>query len=692
VTYSRAVSLLGVTDAALLDTTVDALAAQDQAGLFSVVGDVIDAGHDPRRFATDLLDRFRDLLVVQAVPDAFDNGLVDAPAGQREVLERQAGELGQATLTRCAALVNEGLMQMRGATSPRLLLEILCARMALPAAGMTVEALAQRVEALESGKALPAGADTGATAPGQDASVAPAVAAASGGTRYVRKSQREAAQREAAQQEAQRQEAAQREEAQHRAAAVPETPAAQDAPEQSAPAPAPEQSQATRPEAVPEQTPEPAPESGPESAPEPVQETAAAADEEMSEAERAREIMRRNRRRAVAERGPAAAAAPASGQASETAPAQESEAEPVPEQEPEPASAPVPESASDNTPASAPEPAHDVESAPAPGTQPEPVTEPAPVLEPEQPEQTEQQGPSDDVSRWSEILETLKSTNLSAWIAARGATPVAGPATADGVPTIVLHHHTGALANFINAPGNAASYAAAAEQVTGHPVQVTAVVGTTPSDAAVPAPAQEPVQPPTADPEPDRQHPPQEAPGKAEAAPEPPAPEPAESAEPAAEPAEPAEPADPVAVALQRAREQQDQAPQEQHRPAPRAASHTEPRNRAQHSAPDQASGTGDDQPLTGWRARMARSTAKRDYNESHGFDGVPLPDEPPADPWDDAPPQVTADDPERQARQEAEEALAQISDPAQSNLDHRTAIEIAGEMLEKSLGAERTR
>lgn len=661
VTYSRAVSLLGVTDAALLDTTVDALAAQDQAGLFSVVGDVIDAGHDPRRFATDLLDRFRDLLVVQAVPDAFDNGLVDAPAGQREVLERQAGELGQATLTRCAALVNEGLMQMRGATSPRLLLEILCARMALPAAGMTVEALAQRVEALEAGKALPAGSAAGATAPGQDASVAPAVAAASGGTRYVRKSQREAAQREAAQREA-----AQREAAQRRAAA--ETPAAQDAPAQSAPAPAParepageqvagqtqDPTQPTRPAAPQEPAPEPAPER--------VQESAAAADEEMSEADRAREIMRRNRRRAVEERGPVAAAA--------SAPAPE----PEPEVEAEPASAPVPEPE--------PEPAQDVE--------PEQATAPEP--EPDRQEQ------SDDVVRWSEILDTLKSTNLSAWIAARGATPVAGPVTADGVPTIVLHHHTGALANFINAPGNAASYVAAAEQVTGHPVQVTAVVGTVPADAAVPAPgpssapaqrpAQEPVQRPAPEPEPDQQHPPQEAPGKAEAAPEPPAPE----------PAEPAGPADPVAVALQRAREQQDQAPQEQHRPAPRAASHTEPRNRVQHSAPDQASGTADDQPLTGWRARMARSTAKRDYNESHGFDGVPLPDEPPADPWDDAPPQVTAEDPEdpedpeRQARQEAEEALAQISDPAQSNLDHRTAIEIAGEMLEKSLGAERTR
>ncbi|MGJ4087294.1 DNA polymerase III subunit gamma and tau [Corynebacterium macclintockiae] len=151
VTYNRALALLGVTDSTLIDRAVDALAEHDSAALFAVVDEVIDAGYDPRRFGEDLLDRFRDLLVVQAVPDAFDRGLVNAPEESRDVLREQAQKLGQATLTRCASLVNEGLAQMRGATAPRLLLEILCARMALPAAGMTVEALAQRVEALEKG-------------------------------------------------------------------------------------------------------------------------------------------------------------------------------------------------------------------------------------------------------------------------------------------------------------------------------------------------------------------------------------------------------------------------------------------------------------------------------------------------------------------------------------------------------------
>lgn len=179
VTYNRALALLGVTDSTLIDRAVDALAEHDSAALFAVVDEVIDAGYDPRRFGEDLLDRFRDLLVVQAVPDAFDRGLVNAPEESRDVLREQAQKLGQATLTRCASLVNEGLAQMRGATAPRLLLEILCARMALPAAGMTVEALAQRVEALEKGHGGAGGAGASGAA-GNGAGALPGAVAGSG--------------------------------------------------------------------------------------------------------------------------------------------------------------------------------------------------------------------------------------------------------------------------------------------------------------------------------------------------------------------------------------------------------------------------------------------------------------------------------------------------------------------------------
>jgi DNA polymerase III subunit gamma/tau len=150
VTYPRALSLLGATDMALIDASVDALAAGDAAALFGAVESVIDAGHDPRRFATDLLERFRDLIVLQAVPDAAARGVVDAPADTLEQMRRQAELLGTATLTRYAEVVHAGLGEMRGATAPRLLLEVVCARLLLPSASDTESALLQRIERIET--------------------------------------------------------------------------------------------------------------------------------------------------------------------------------------------------------------------------------------------------------------------------------------------------------------------------------------------------------------------------------------------------------------------------------------------------------------------------------------------------------------------------------------------------------------
>ena len=91
-------------------------------------------GHEPRRFAADLLDRLRDLIVLGAVPDAGETGLIDAPADRIERMRNQAAEFGQARLTRAAEVINAGLVEMRGATSPRLLLELMCAQVLLPAA------------------------------------------------------------------------------------------------------------------------------------------------------------------------------------------------------------------------------------------------------------------------------------------------------------------------------------------------------------------------------------------------------------------------------------------------------------------------------------------------------------------------------------------------------------------------------
>lgn len=149
VTYQRAVALLGVTDVALLDSIADGLAAGDAAAVFGTVQRVVEAGHDPRRFASDLLDRFRDLVLMQAVPDAAERGLVAEPADQLTAMDKQARDIGGATLTRYAEILHTGLTEMRGATAPRLLLELLCSRMLLPSSTDEESAVLQRVERLE---------------------------------------------------------------------------------------------------------------------------------------------------------------------------------------------------------------------------------------------------------------------------------------------------------------------------------------------------------------------------------------------------------------------------------------------------------------------------------------------------------------------------------------------------------------
>ncbi len=163
--YPRALALLGATDVALIDDAIDALAAGDAAALFGAVEAVIDAGHDPRRFATDLLERFRDLIVLQAVPDAAARGVVDAPGDVLERMRDQAARIGAGTLTRYAEVVHAGLGEMRGATAPRLLLEVVCARLLLPSASDTESALLQRVERIETRLEMSIPADTGTEAP-----------------------------------------------------------------------------------------------------------------------------------------------------------------------------------------------------------------------------------------------------------------------------------------------------------------------------------------------------------------------------------------------------------------------------------------------------------------------------------------------------------------------------------------------
>ncbi|MGI5444591.1 DNA polymerase III subunit gamma and tau [Streptomyces sp. CA-243310] len=151
VTYAMATSLLGYTDGSLLDSVVDAFAAGDGAAAFEVVDRVVEGGNDPRRFVADLLERLRDLVILAAVPDAGEKGLIDAPADVVERMTAQASVFGAAELSRAADLVNTGLTEMRGATSPRLQLELICARVLLPAAFDDERSFQARLDRLERG-------------------------------------------------------------------------------------------------------------------------------------------------------------------------------------------------------------------------------------------------------------------------------------------------------------------------------------------------------------------------------------------------------------------------------------------------------------------------------------------------------------------------------------------------------------
>ncbi len=166
VTYAMATSLLGYTDSALLDDVVDAFAAGDGARAFEIVDRVIEGGHDPRRFVTDLLERLRDLVILAAVPDAVEKTLIDAPGDVVERMQAQASVFGAAELSRAADIVNTGLTEMRGATSPRLQLELICARVLLPATYGDERSVQARLDRLERGAAAAALSAPGAGAPG----------------------------------------------------------------------------------------------------------------------------------------------------------------------------------------------------------------------------------------------------------------------------------------------------------------------------------------------------------------------------------------------------------------------------------------------------------------------------------------------------------------------------------------------
>lgn len=167
VTYEIAVQLLGYTDGALLDDAIDAIGARDTATLFKTIDLLVESGHDPRRFAFDLLERLRDLVIVDALADQAATVLRGYPQDQLTRMASQASRIGSASLNRAAALLAEGLTAMRGATPARLILELVAGKITIAQGDSSDTGLISRLERLERQSGFDV-ANTPAAAPTQN--------------------------------------------------------------------------------------------------------------------------------------------------------------------------------------------------------------------------------------------------------------------------------------------------------------------------------------------------------------------------------------------------------------------------------------------------------------------------------------------------------------------------------------------
>ena len=183
VQYERAVALLGYTHGALLSEVVDALGARDAAAAFAAIDRVIQTGQDPRRFVEDLLERLRDLIIVSATGEGAAAVLRGVQADELDHMAQQAARFGTAELSRAADVANAALTEMTGATSPRLHLELMIARVLVPASDETNRGALARVERLERRIGVVDPAAPAATAPAAPAATAPAGRVASASER-----------------------------------------------------------------------------------------------------------------------------------------------------------------------------------------------------------------------------------------------------------------------------------------------------------------------------------------------------------------------------------------------------------------------------------------------------------------------------------------------------------------------------
>ena len=162
VEYDRAAALLGFTHAALLDEVIDAFGAKNSAQVFASVDKVIQTGQDPRRFVEDLLEHLRDLIVILSVGEEAKNVLRGIPTDELEKMKTQALVFGLAELTHAAETVNTALTEMSGATSPKLHLELMCAKVLVPSSDQTEVGSLARIERLERRIGMGGGAEQAA--------------------------------------------------------------------------------------------------------------------------------------------------------------------------------------------------------------------------------------------------------------------------------------------------------------------------------------------------------------------------------------------------------------------------------------------------------------------------------------------------------------------------------------------------
>ncbi|MCG7448217.1 DNA polymerase III subunit gamma and tau [Corynebacterium aurimucosum] len=439
-TYDLARPLLGVTDVSLLDDAIETLANQDKPGLFAMVDHVIEAGHDPRRFAVDLLDRLRDLMILQAVPGAIDAGLVSAPTDRASVLTAQAQRFSGPQLTYLASTVNDRISDLTGATSPRLLLEIMCAHLLIgstgPAAAAPASAAAPAPAPAPAANAAavspaPAGPATPGGAPAANSAVAGAQDPQSAAAAII----------------ARRRAKSQEQQASAPSSAPTSAPTAQPQPQ------------------VPSQ-----PESQPDAQPQAQPEQPAAAEtqstqkpqgqEPQPQQQEAGDPWQRERKipqAEVPEQQSAQSAQSAQSEAPHPAPAQEAHREPLEK--------PLPARAEETAPEAAAQPA------------PEPVPQTQAAAEPD--------GDFAEAVRekWVALRGSVGKRNKVAEIMLAEARVLG---FRDGALT--LGHTTGALAERINAPANNAVIVEVLKEEFQRDVAVTCVVGTDPKTAGFDAP------------------------------------------------------------------------------------------------------------------------------------------------------------------------------------------------------------